>query len=177
MGRDKAALIVEDGRSLAERTAALLAQVAAPVVEVGPGYTTLPSTVEARPGTGPLQAVAAGAVFLAGAGHEGPALVVATDLPRLTAGLLGALAAWPAPGCVVPLHEGRPQPVCARYSPAALAEAVALAAAGERSLMALLERVDVAWLAPAQWAPAAGRPDALVDVDTPVDAAATGIRP
>jgi molybdopterin-guanine dinucleotide biosynthesis protein A len=174
MGTDKAAVRV-DGCSLAERTALLLAGVAGPVVEVGPGYTSLPRTTEALPGAGPLHAVAAGAAFLAGVGHTGPALVVATDLPRLTAGLLAALSSWPAPGCVVPLDAGRPQPACARYSPAALAEASVLAASGQRSLMALLGRVEVAWLTPADWGPAAGRPDALVDVDTPDDLAALGI--
>jgi molybdenum cofactor guanylyltransferase len=176
MGRDKAAIVVE-GRGLAERTALLLGEVAAPVVEVGPGYTALPRTVEASRGSGPLHAVAAGAGFLAAAGHAGPALVVATDLPRLTAGLLVTLATWPAPGCVVPIDAGRAQPACARYSPAALAEAVALAGAGERSLMAVLDRVEVTWLSPAQWVAGAGRPDALVDVDTADDLASLGIIP
>jgi molybdopterin-guanine dinucleotide biosynthesis protein A len=174
MGRDKAAIVV-DGVRLADRTAALLADVAAPVVEVGPGFTTLPHTVEPRRGSGPLNAVAAGAAFLAAAGHAGPAMVVATDLPRLTAGLLGMLAAWPATGCVVPVDGGRPQPACARFSPEALAEAVALAEAGRSSLMAVLKRVDVVWLAPAQWLPGAGRPDALADVDTADDLAGLGI--
>jgi molybdopterin-guanine dinucleotide biosynthesis protein A len=174
MGTDKAAIVV-DGVRLSERTAALLAEVAAPVVEVGPGFTALPRTVEAPRGSGPLHAVAAGAVFLAAAGHPGPALVVATDLPRLTAGLLRTLATWPAPGCVVPVAGGRSQPACARFSPEALAEAVALAHAGRSSLMAVLDRVEVEWLAPDQWLPGAGRPDALADADTADDLAGLGI--
>jgi molybdopterin-guanine dinucleotide biosynthesis protein A len=170
MGRDKA-LVTVDGRSLAVRTASLLAEVADPTLEVGPGYTSLPRVIEAVPHSGPLLAMAAGAGYLAEVGHTGPALVVATDLPRLTAGLLQLLASWPGPASVVPLDGGRPQVLCARYSPAALATAVTLAGAGERSVMSLLARVEVTWLAESQWIPAAGRPDALVDVDTPEDLA------
>jgi molybdopterin-guanine dinucleotide biosynthesis protein A len=170
MGRDKA-LVTVDGRSLCLRTAELIAGVADPVVEVGPGYTSLPRAIEAVPHSGPLQAMAAGAAYLAQAGHLGPALVVATDLPRLTAGLLQLLASWPGDASVVPLDGGRPQPLCARYSPAALATAATLVAAGERSMMSLLAQVEVTWLPSSRWIPAAGRPDALVDVDTPEDLA------
>jgi molybdopterin-guanine dinucleotide biosynthesis protein A len=176
MGRDKATIVV-DGRPLAERTAVLLGRVAAPVVEVGPGHTTLPRTVESPPGSGPRQAIAAAARWLDEAGHAGPALVVATDLPRLTAGMLDMLAGWPAAGCVVPIDAGRPQPACARYSPAALARAIALAGSGQRSLMALLNAVEVTWLSPGEWLAGAGRPDALADADTADDLAGLGIVP
>lgn len=170
MGRDKA-LIDVDGRALCLRTADLLSGVAEPVIEVGPGYTPLPRAVEAHPSSGPLHAMAAGAGFLEQAGHRGPTLVVATDLPRLTAGLLELLASWPGSGTVVPIASGRPQSLCARYGASDLAMASALGQAGHRSVMALLERIEVTWLDPGQWLDAAGRPDALVDVDTPEDLA------
>jgi len=173
MGRDKA-LVSVDGRTLCLRTAELLAAVAGLVVEVGPGYTSLPRAIEPCPHSGPLAAMAAGTGYLLEAGHSGPALVVATDLPRLTTGLLALLASWPGPGSVVPLDGGgRPQPLCARYSPAALAAAAALVEAGDRSMMSLLDHLepDVTWLPASGWIPAAGRPDALVDVDTPEDLA------
>jgi molybdopterin-guanine dinucleotide biosynthesis protein A len=177
MGRDKALLDI-GGRALCLRTAELLAEVADPVVEVGPGYTPLPRAVEPALHAGPLHAMAAGARYLLEADRPGPALVVATDLPRLTVGLLGLLAAWPGSGTVVPLDRGgRSQPLCARYSAAALARATALAGAGERSVMALLERIEVTWLAPDQWVPAAGRADALLDVDTPDDLATLQAEP
>jgi molybdopterin-guanine dinucleotide biosynthesis protein A len=178
MGRDKA-LVTVDGRSLCLRTAELLAGVASLVVEIGPGYTTLPRAVESCPHSGPLPAVAAGAGYLTAAGQHGPALVVATDLPRLTAGLLDLLASWPGTGTVVPLAGGRPQSLCARYSPAALAAAIALVEAGARSMRSLLDHLepDVTWLPEGQWIPAAGRPDALVDVDTPEDLAALDAEP
>jgi len=165
MGADKATLVV-GGVGLAERTAALLGAVAAPVLEVGPGYTALPRTREVPPGSGPLAAMAAGAAALLERRHRGPVLVVATDLPLLTRAYLLRLAdhrADDARCCVVPRDaEGRPQPVCARYSMAVLARAPALVAAGHRSVMALLARAPVIWLD-------GGGDDALMDVDTPED--------
>ena len=97
-------------------------------------------------------------------------LVVATDLPCLTAGLLRLLAGHPTAGCLVPLDAaGRPQLLCARYTPIALRRAVRLVGEGRRAVRDLLEGEDVTWLAPADWLPAAGSPDALADVDTPAD--------
>ena len=175
MGRDKAVIPVA-GQRLADRTAALLSSIAGPVVEVGPGYTSLPSVCEDPPGSGPLAAVAAGVAWLGGLRHgerASAALVVATDLPGLTPGLLRLLAGHPGGGCVVPLDRGgRAQVACARYSPDALALAPELVAAGHRSLKALLERVAVTWLPASQWVAAAGTAGALTDVDTPDDLAA-----
>jgi molybdenum cofactor guanylyltransferase len=171
MGRDKA-LIDVDGSPLWRRTAELLALVADPVVEVGPGYSPLPRAVEPSPGSGPLHALAAGAHLLRRSGHLGPVLLVATDLPRLSAGLLDLLASWPGTASVVPLAGGQPQPLCARYSGADLATAAALVEAGHRSLRSLLDRIEATWLEPVDWVGAAGRADALADIDTPEDLAA-----
>ncbi len=103
---------------------------------------------------------------------------MATDLPRLSTGLLETLAGWPAPGCVVPVDAaGYAQPACARYSPAALSRAVALAASGERSLMSVLDGAEVVWLSPDEWVGGAGRPDALADADTMEDLAELGLLP
>jgi molybdopterin-guanine dinucleotide biosynthesis protein A len=150
-------------------------EVAAPVLEVGPGYTTLPRVQEVPAGGGPLSALAAGWAGLVELGwpDTGSVLVVATDLPRLTVGLLALLAGYRKPGCVVPVDDnGRRQFLCGRYSMAALSQAGELVAAGERSVRALVDRAEVAWVAPSAWQPAAGRPDALCDVDTPADLAA-----
>src|SRR6516225_7350637 len=173
MGRDKATLVVgRGGTPLAERTAALLLAVAAPVVEIGPGYTGLPHVQESPPGGGPLYALAAGWTSLKERQWPDPArvLVLATDLPRLTLGLLTLLAEHPAPGPIVPLDkEGRSQPLCARYPMAALGAAAKLVESGERSVRVLLASLDPTWVAPSVWQPAAGDPDALTDVDTPAD--------
>jgi molybdopterin-guanine dinucleotide biosynthesis protein A len=181
MGQAKATLMVASAgpepsgararQSLAGRTADLLLGVAAPVVEVGPGYSALPAVREDPPGTGPLVAVAAGHQALRALGWTGPALVVATDLPRLTAGLLAWLAEHPAPRTVVPAAGDIPQPLCARYSSADLDLASVLAAEGRRSMQDLLTRIDALVVATEGWQPAAGDPDALVDVDTPSDLA------
>ena len=174
MGRDKATLVV-GGAGLAARTAALLVQVAAPVLEVGPQHTSLPSVQESPPGGGPLCALAAGWAGLVelDCPDSAAVLVVATDLPRLTAGLLAWLACHPGPGCVVPLDtHGRAQPLCARYPIAILGLAAGLVGAGKRSIQALLAEAQVTWVTPLMWQPAAGDPDALCDIDTPADLAA-----
>jgi molybdopterin-guanine dinucleotide biosynthesis protein A len=171
MGRDKAVLVI-DGVPLADRTAALLRQVAAPVIEVGPGFTTLPSTREEPPGSGPLVAIVSGAAALRRLEYHGPVLVVATDLPRLTAAYLHVLANHRAPSAdhsVVPRDGGgRAQPLCARYSPAALTRAQELVGAGHRSMSALLAAIDVIWLDPSSGAGSGtGTDDVLRDIDTP----------
>jgi molybdopterin-guanine dinucleotide biosynthesis protein A len=99
-------------------------------------------------------------------------LVVATDLPGLTVGLLRFLAGHPAQGCVVPLDvAGHPQLLCARYPSFALARAAGLVEQGRRAVGALLDGEDVTWLTVQDWLAAAGSPAALADVDTPADLA------
>ncbi len=167
MGQPKAAIVV-DGTSLADRTAALLALVSDPVIEVGPGYTNLVRVQESPAGGGPLAAVAAGWATVARSRES--ALVVATDLPRLTAGLLGWLATHPSPQSVVPIdRDGRPQPLCARYSATDLMVAGELVANGQRAMHAWLDRIEVTWAPASDWEAPAGQADALDDVDTPAD--------
>jgi molybdenum cofactor guanylyltransferase len=172
MGRDKAALPAFDGEdSLAGRTARLLASATHPCFEVGPGHSHLPAVVEDPPGGGPLAAVAAGQQFLAAAGWSGPALVVATDLPCLTGGLLSWLSEHPSARSVVPVFDEVAQTLCARYAAADLALARELVAGGRRSMRDLLDRIDPLLAGPELWVAAAGDPEALIDVDTPADLA------
>jgi molybdopterin-guanine dinucleotide biosynthesis protein A len=171
LGRDKATVVV-GGERLVDRAARLLAGVARPVIEVGPGRSRLPWVLEDDPGSGPLAAVAAGASLLQRGGHRGPALVLAVDLPLVTEGLLALLAGHPSTGCVVPVDgAGYPQPLCARYSAAALSAASGLSAAGFTSPRALLERTAVTWLPPPAWSAAAGSAHPFADVDTDEDLA------
>jgi molybdopterin-guanine dinucleotide biosynthesis protein A len=170
MGQDKAALAASDtGESLAGRTARLLGAATSVALEIGPGFSRLPAVVEVQRGGGPLVAIAAGREELCRRGWNGPALVVATDLPRLTATLLAWLAEHPAPTSVVPVALGVPQPLCARYAARDLDRAVALAAKGRRSMRDLLEGTNALLVGPDEWQAAAGDPDALEDVDTPGD--------
>jgi molybdenum cofactor guanylyltransferase len=171
MGSDKALLEV-DGQRLVDRAVAALTAVADPVIEVGPGWSGLPSVQEDPPGTGPLAAVAAGAAALRAAGHDGPVLVLAVDMPRASVELLRRLAERPGPPTAVPRAGGHPQPLCARYGPDALAAADRLLAAGGQSLRGLLEALDarggVGWVEEDEWA-AVAEPAALSDIDTPDD--------
>jgi molybdopterin-guanine dinucleotide biosynthesis protein A len=170
MGQDKAALAATDtGESLAGRTARMLGAVTSLALEIGPGFTDLPAIVEVQRGGGPLVAVAAGRGELCRRGWDGPAVVVATDLPRLTRALLTWLAEHPSRASVVPVALGVPQPLCARYSARDLDRAVVLAAMGRRAMRDLLEGTDALLVGPEEWQPAAGDLAALDDVNTPAD--------
>lgn len=174
MGRDKAAIPIDTPIgpvTLAQHTWGLLGQVCARAVEVGPGRAGAWSVREDPPGGGPLAAVAAGWEALAGSGWTGAVLVVATDLPRLTGGLLRWLGTHPAEGAVVPLAGGRVQPLCARYRPADLELATRLVAQGRRAMTDLLEAVHPVLIAESEWSVPAGGAGALDDVDTPADLA------
>lgn len=155
-GRDKATADF-DGCTLAARAALALAAVADPVLEVGPGVSGLPDVPDAC--QGPLVALAAGLGWL----PTMPVLLLACDLPLVTASLLRWLADHPVAGSVVPVagDPPLPQPLCARWAPAALAALPGLVAGGERSLRPLLGGPDVTLVPAGDWAPA------LEDVDTP----------
>jgi molybdenum cofactor guanylyltransferase len=169
MGRPKATIPGPDGQTLARRTAALLELEAAPALEMGPGFSGLPHVLEDPAGSGPLVAIACGWRALESAGWSGRVLVVATDLPRLTRGLLAWLARHPSPASLVPVSDGRPQPLCARYSVTDLRTAVDLVTTGARAMGALLDAIRPRLVDEEEWAPAAGDSGALADADTPSD--------
>ena len=88
------------------------------------------------PGQGPLGALVAA---LQRVGGE-PVLLLACDLPFVTAALLqGVAAALEGYDWAVPVHAGRSHPLCAAYSPAVLPVADALLRQGRRSMHSLLE--------------------------------------
>jgi molybdopterin synthase catalytic subunit len=174
MGTDKALLVVS-GETLAQRAARLLGEITELAIEVGPGYSNLTATREDPPGAGPLAAVAAGAAALARAGHLGPALVLACDLPLVTRPLLSFLAGRPGSGSVLPVVSGRAQPLCARWSADDLAAAADLVASGERSLRRLPSRERAEVLAEPEWS-AVATAEAFADADSPADLEALGLR-
>jgi len=172
MGSDKALLEV-DGQRMVDRAAAALTAVADPVIEVGPGWSGLPAVREDPPGSGPLAAVCTGAAALRDAGHHGPVLVLAVDMPRVGVEALRLLAERPGPATAVPRADGHPQVLCARYGPDTLAAADRLLASGGKSLRILVEDLAAAgnavgWVEPEEWEPVAG-PGVFSDVDTPED--------
>lgn len=173
MGQDKSRLIV-DGSTLAVRTAELLLLVAETVVEVGPGVSGLPTTLEQPPGGGPLAAIAAGCRALRERGHTGGALVVACDLPLLSERLLRVLVEWDSPGSVVPVVRDRPQPLCARWGRQDLDAASEYVDLGVRSLRHLPTRPGVVLLDESAWRHVA-TDDQFSDVDSPADLLRLGL--
>ena len=174
MGFDKAYLEVGGVRN-AVRLAGVLAQVAWPLVEVGFGCSGLPAVLEEPRGEGPLVALCAGAESLAALGRAGPALVLACDLPFVTAEALAVLAGWPGRGSAVPMVGGRLQPLCARWSASDLALAKELVEAGERSMRSLLGAASVEVLDESNWSGRAHR--LFADADTPEDLHRLGVAP
>ncbi len=167
MGFDKASMPVA-GVPCAARVAAVLRSVVTHAVEVGPGVSGLPAVREEPPGGGPLVAVCAGARALEEAGGVRSALVLACDLPLMTASVLRTLARWPGSHSVVPIIDGRPQPLCARWSAQDMEEAADLVEAGMRSMRSLLDRGDVELVTEERWPGQVDR-RAFTDVDTPAD--------
>lgn len=173
MGFDKASIRV-DGQPAAVRTATLLASVADPVWEVGPSHCHLPHVLEDPPGSGPVGAVAAGWKALTAAGHGGPVLVLACDLPLMTTGLLGWLAEEPTESTVIPVVEGRAQPLCARWSAADLHRLVELFDCGYRAFKTMYDTLDITFVDDRGWR-AAASPRTFTDTDAPEDLERLGI--
>jgi molybdopterin-guanine dinucleotide biosynthesis protein A len=166
MGFDKTQLVVA-GSTMAVRTANLLRRVVASAVEVGPGLSGLSSLREEPAGAGPLAAVVAGWDTLRDGGY-GAALVVAGDLPFVSEPLLRLLVEWESTRSVVPVVDGRDQPLCARWSREDLDEARELLVRGERSLRHLSKRSNVDYLDESTWGRVATWRE-FADVDTPDD--------
>ena len=171
MGVDKATLLVGPpggpAATLAKRTAGTLIEVAEIAVEVGPGRSGLPAFSEDPPGGGPLAGFVEGCSRLRGGGWDGPVLLVATDLPYLDVDFLRWLAGRPGGLSVVPVLEGVPQPLCARYGPEVLDIAVEVLDGGRRSMGALLDAIEACYVDPDREEAPAGWRRALTDVDTP----------
>jgi molybdopterin synthase catalytic subunit len=175
MGRDKATLEV-GGVALGRRAAEALSAATSAAVEVGPGTTGLPSVVEEPAGTGPLAAVAAGwAELVRQTGEKQPAVVLACDLPSVSAGLVAWLAGCPGDVSVVPVKNGVPQPLCARWSVADLERARARLASGERSLRGVFGP-DTCFVDEEELAAAVG-PGRTEDADSPEDLARLALAP
>ncbi|MHB1911386.1 MAG: molybdenum cofactor guanylyltransferase [Acidimicrobiales bacterium] len=168
MGFDKASMLI-DGVTCAARAAAALSAVTDVALEVGPGGSGLPTVAEAEPGLGPLVALSEGRRALLGRGATGDVLLLACDLPLVTPQALALIARHPSTSSVVPVFEGRPQPLCARWSTAHLAELDEMVEGGARSMRGLLALPGIVWLEDASWG------NCLADVDCPTDLARLGV--
>jgi molybdopterin-guanine dinucleotide biosynthesis protein A len=152
MGRDKAVLEF-DGVPLVERVAARLEQVCGEVlVASGDGrrlgglrWEQIPDAVEAG---GPLAGIVAGlrrAVT--------PLLaVVAVDMPDAAPEVLARLAAdWAGEAAVVPVVEGRLQPLHGVYAAGAAPRLAAALSSGERSVSRAVSLVGARAVGPEVW--------------------------
>jgi molybdopterin-guanine dinucleotide biosynthesis protein A len=169
MGIDKASIVI-GGLTCAEMIGARLSAVVVPSIEVGPGRSGLAAFADEAPGSGPLAAMATGWKALREEGHRGAVIVLACDLPEISVAFLDFLARFPGEGTVVPVVNGRVQPLCARFSSTSLDMCRDLVAGGGRSLNGLLKKTAVAWLGQEEWSTVTDE-RCFADIDTPEDLA------
>lgn len=151
MGRDKAALVIDGPAgptTLVERVVSIVGSRCAPVyVMAAPGQALpdLPAVIlrdEVR-GVGPLLATGHGLRAAAEAGVE-HAFVCAVDMPELTTALIENLAgpAERLTADVVLPWDGRDHYLAGIYRTKLFTTVAKLVNAGERSMRALVDRVD-----------------------------------
>ena len=133
---------------------------------------------DAVAGLGPLAGIATALEAADGAA----VLVVAWDMPFVTAGLLLALRSLGErdADAVVPMHgtDARVEPLCAYYAPQALDVCRSLLAAGERRAAALVEALPRARSLGGDVLAPLGDPDRMfTSVDSPEELAALGGAP
>ena len=169
MGTDKAQLRLEN-QTFVDRIAATLDEVAESVALVGArqSHPRLTSVPDVFPVWGALGGVHAA---LAACTSEW-AIVVACDLPFVTAELFEHLAALRTDHeAVVPLQsDGRPQPLAALYRiEPCLARATQLIETGQRRPLDLLELVNTRWVPFTELTNLAQAERFFVNINTPDD--------
>lgn len=178
MGRDKASIVFE-GATLLQRTVHAAAEVASEIVLVSAPGQSLPAVAaacsvtiveDAIAGEGPLFGMATGL----GAAAGSHCLVLGVDMPFLQPALLRLLverlrAAGVESGArwVVPVAEGRPQPLCSAIARNALAVLRAHLDAGDRAPMAVAADLGLIRIDESVWRTADPAGLSFVDVDTP----------
>jgi molybdopterin-guanine dinucleotide biosynthesis protein A len=168
MGQDKAALVL-DGMTLLQRVTATM-QAIFPKVIVSVrqlrAEVEVTQVCDEQPGNGPLAGLISGL-----AQAESPwVFAVACDMPFVTEAVVLHLATFRAGHqAVVPLVGGYPQPLAAFYSSSALETMRATLAAGERSVRAALEKMEVRYVSEAELCTADPLLRSFFDLDTPDD--------
>lgn len=132
MGRDKAALVHPDGRTLARRCHDLLAEAGCETVALSlrhgqqtpAGFADLPQVVLVRDPEGMSQGPLGGMLAAMRLRPEADWLMLACDLPRLDLATLTHLLVSKRPDEPFLSYrsefDGLPEPLCALYAPAAL---------------------------------------------------------
>jgi molybdopterin-guanine dinucleotide biosynthesis protein A len=168
MGTDKSQLLIER-QTFTERIAETLLQLTDSVVVVGrAGESTLPGIPDVYPQWGALGGLHAA---LAACQREW-AIIVACDLPFVTAELFSLLAKMRVDhDAVVPIQsDGRPQPLCALYRiDPCRQRATELIQAGYRRPLDLLEAVKTRWVNIDQLRNLAQAQTFFVNINTPED--------
>ena len=146
-GVDKAQLRAPDGEQLLPRLLRLCRELSLDAVVVGGvAPAGVHALADAPAGVGPIGGLSA---LLAHAGAR-PALLLACDLPYLSAALLLRLASTPSAAAVLAARDlttGKWQPMFARYASATVLPALRAAiAAGTRSPQTFLRTLEVAEL-------------------------------
>lgn len=141
MGQDKARLEWR-GETWSTRSARMLAGLFFETLLVGGDPEQIAPGHRVTDPAGPVCALR-GLVGALSAASADRVIVVATDLPFLSADLLLALTAWPERDVVVPTDAGRDHPLCAIYRrEVCLPIARQHLESDQLSLRALLEAVD-----------------------------------
>lgn len=141
MGSDKAHCQI-DGVAFSTQIAQLMARFFVDVLLVGGNPPADAPGRHVADAEGPQSSLRGLVSALEGARAD-RVLVVATDMPLVSADLLLALTAWPEHDVVVPRADGHQHPLCAIYRrEPALAVAREQLAAGELRLRGVLDRLD-----------------------------------
>ena len=162
MGRDKALVEVEGIAMVVRVATALRAAGCEPVFAVGGDQRALEalgvqSVADGFPGEGPV----GGVISAFEACHPSEVVVVACDLPYLTADTLRAVIAGRGSAQASVAFTGRVQPLCVVWSRPALDTIRGVFATGERRLGAVLEQLRTIEVAV--------NPQDLANVNTPDD--------
>ena len=140
MGRDKARLPYR-GADLVSAVARAVAAAAGSVTLVGHGE--LPGIPDLYPGEGPLGGILTALHHTAAEWN----LIVACDMPEVSAAFLGKLLAMARKSAAVVLlprgPDGRPQPLCAAYHKRALEDLEDHFAGGARQVTSALAGIAV----------------------------------
>ena len=166
MGEDKSHLLLA-GTPAAARIGGLLGALFDDVMLVGGDPPAAARGRRIADVPGPVCALR-GLVSALDAAAAARVLVVATDLPLLSADLLLALVAWPEADTVAPRTERGWQPLCAIYRrETVLPVARRRLAAGELALRGVLGAVDTREFGPEELARVDPDGSALFNVNTP----------
>jgi molybdenum cofactor guanylyltransferase len=175
-GRDKSALVVE-GRTIFDRQISELSAIASEILLVGALRPAVPDSritpvPDLRPGHGPLGGLHSALT----AAHGEPVVVIACDMPYISAALLAYLAGLADPAAdpdgrvaVVPKTERGYHPLCAAYTRAVIEPIERRLTAGRLTMTDLLADVRLR-VVPADELARFGDPHRLLaNVNTPAE--------